>query len=191
MLEREAALPGEHFMLLWRTYCLHSQRASGSFFLALLPLRMKIICSFKVSGTTNLVAQHHILNYTAVKTSQLTCKYIYLIYSESSIYNRVCTKKIHMREYFPTRILYNYSTTKLTWLISNTSHAPHQIQHTGYRTKMMLVRQWIWRLKFSGNVMPCHAVLSVRIYQTAGRHIPEDQIFICNRLLVTPNLELM
>jgi len=58
-------------------------RASGPFFLVLLTLRTKIMCSFRVPGTNNLVAHHHSseeksANYTAVKTAQLTCKYIYI-----------------------------------------------------------------------------------------------------------------
>jgi hypothetical protein len=70
--------------------CFHSQRASGPFFLVLLVLRMKIICSFRVPGTNSPVVHHHIpeqksSNYTAVKTAQLTCKYIF-IYSGSSIW---------------------------------------------------------------------------------------------------------
>lgn len=103
--------------------CLHSQRASGPFFLVLLMLRTKIICSFRVPGTSNLVAHHHIpeeqsSNYTAVKTAQLTCKYVYTCIYLSSIYVGVCIKKwdctkiMYMREYFLTRMLYKYSITK-------------------------------------------------------------------------------
>jgi hypothetical protein len=61
---------------------------------------MKTICSFRVPGTNNLVAHHHIpeeksSNYTAVKTAQLACKYIYIyifIYSGFLIYIGVCIK---------------------------------------------------------------------------------------------------
>lgn len=131
--------------------CLHSQRSSGPFFLVLLTLRMKI-CSFRVPGTNNLVAHHHTpeeqsSNYTAVKTAQLTCKYID-IYSGSSLYIGVCikrwncTKIMYIREYFLTRMLYKYSITK-----SNMTDFQYQpcttldsAQRNREESKVMLIR---------------------------------------------------